>query len=397
MPVLLGLRKVAAPPPVPGSVDVRANDTRWGYSNSGFNTSGNTFVATNTAGRDTWSTFRFVLNIPQGATITNATFTPFAHNNGMPWASILTPLVMGAEQADNPTPFSSSPDAIARYLNVGTTVNWMEAGGSGVPSNLTSGSAIEPGTNIAAVIQQIVNRPGWESGNTIQLIIRNTGPAGASYGWHPAQAAENLRPRLQVDFLSGGGPIPPTQLYVYPTSAADTTCRTTGGLFLTNPLYMLNVGNPLRGVYRFPNVTVPAGATIVDARISFVISYFSPSPTNSTPDDYKDLGVEMVANSPQVSSGTDLWDRAGATTNRVRWMKADMGNAALQRVTSPNLASRIQSVIDLPGWASGNAISVFYIDSPTVQNGLAGESYYTATNDGVPERMPRLELTYSME
>jgi hypothetical protein len=52
--------------------------------------------------------------------------------------------------------------------------------------------------NIASIIQEIVNRPGWSSGNSIVIIVTGTGERTAeSYDGNP-----NGAPLLHLEYLS---------------------------------------------------------------------------------------------------------------------------------------------------------------------------------------------------
>jgi len=69
-------------------------------------------------------------------------------------------------------------------------VPWTAAGDAG-PEQRTP--------NLAAVIQEIVNRPGWASGNALAIIVTGTGRRVAeSYNGVPAAA-----PLLHVEYLAG--------------------------------------------------------------------------------------------------------------------------------------------------------------------------------------------------
>lgn len=193
MPVVLGLSP-SAPDPVPGSVDVRANSAAWGRTTSGYNLDDLMFIVN---GSDTiWSTHRFGLAIPKGATITSAAFTPYASNN-FDWSTVTSNITIGAEQADNPSQFSSSADALTRRGNRGTPVTWRAAS---TGTTINNGNPIT-GADLTSVIQAIVNRSGWVSGNNILLIGENiSGTATAQ--WNGVNAAEGVRPRLVVNYLA---------------------------------------------------------------------------------------------------------------------------------------------------------------------------------------------------
>lgn len=195
--LLLGRRAAAEgpPEPIPGSVDVRAIGSAWGYGDgTGYNTAGGSIFVATTNAKIAWTAHRFALAIPQGATILEARFTPYARNNTN-WAPV-NDLTLGAEQADDPAIIGAG-DYTTRYDDVGTTVVWNPTGGIGT---VTSGNPI-PGADLAAVIQQIVDRPGWASGQHAQLLTSEPGSNAGSFSWHDhTNATAGLRPRLEVAF-----------------------------------------------------------------------------------------------------------------------------------------------------------------------------------------------------
>jgi hypothetical protein len=131
------------------------------------------------------------LNIPPGATITNAylTFGAIAAdapntNNGV------TSLTIRAEAADNPVTFTTSSYNISNRPLTSTSVAWS-------PGAWTSGTAYNS-PNLASIVQEIVNRPGWAGGNSMAFIITGTGSRSAdSYNGNAANA-----PKLVVTYTT---------------------------------------------------------------------------------------------------------------------------------------------------------------------------------------------------
>lgn len=134
------------------------------------------------------------LAIPPGATIT-AAYVQFAARLS---DSEVTNLVIRGQAADNAATFVRSLGNIA-------TRPLTTAAGSWVPAPWTAG---ESGVNqrtpgLVAVVQEIVSRPGWASGNALALIVSGAGRRTAwSYNGQAASA-----PLLHLEFT--GGPPPP--------------------------------------------------------------------------------------------------------------------------------------------------------------------------------------------
>ena len=108
------------------------------------------------------------LDIDQGATITNA----YVEFEAQETPSIATTnLTFDAEDADTAPAFVNADGNISGRTTTGTSVTW-----SNVPDWNTDNEKHQS-TDISAVIQSVVDRPGWSNNNALVLII--TGTAGS--------------------------------------------------------------------------------------------------------------------------------------------------------------------------------------------------------------------------
>ena len=149
---------------------------------------------TNTFERETTNGMWFALGIPKDATITSATLTLYEGEHTT-WTGGQDTFVIRAEQADNAAHWSDHADAAARYDNVGATQT-VDLNGTfaiGDPHVITLP---------VAMIQQIVDRAGWASGNQVCLMAYNeTNLNEAAHQLYGHEGVgEALRPRLQVEF-----------------------------------------------------------------------------------------------------------------------------------------------------------------------------------------------------
>ncbi len=145
--------------------------------------------------------------IPLGATISSASIQ-FQVDEAN---ATTTSLTIQGQAADNPPTFSSSSGNISGRARTANAVSWS-------PQPWTTVGAAGPDQqtpNIAAVVQEIVNRSGWASGNALVIIITGTGERVAE-SFNGAAAAAAL---LQVEFYTG----PPPE----PTVNADNSSVTT--------------------------------------------------------------------------------------------------------------------------------------------------------------------------
>ncbi len=164
-----------------------------------------TNVAANTIGFDGTFTFenamRFSLAIPQGATINTAALLCTAR---FTQAGAGTLTRFQAEVVDNSGQIVSFADFQTRKGNL--TVAFVDF--NAIPA-FTNGLPCPPFPDISTVVQEIINRAGWVSGNFLNLFWTDQGstPAGAtrniaSFDLTPA-------PVLTIDFTPTGPPPPP--------------------------------------------------------------------------------------------------------------------------------------------------------------------------------------------
>ncbi|MDX1303600.1 PQQ-dependent sugar dehydrogenase [Photobacterium sp.] len=137
------------------------------------------------------------VGIPQGATITNA-YIQFEADEAN---TVGTTLVLQGEVSDNAATFTSTRGNISSRPRTAATVTW---------SPVSWDVAGESGTgqrtpNIAAVVQEIVNQPGWSNGNSMAIIATGAGERVAvAYDGTPAGA-----PLLHVEFSFTTIDVPP--------------------------------------------------------------------------------------------------------------------------------------------------------------------------------------------
>lgn len=206
------------------------------------------------------------ITIPKGAYIVSAriVFTVDATDkNADP--SVVS---IKAQSADNPDAFNGSAmfNISARPTSSDSVV-WNIPAGSWTTVGAAGADQTTP--NIRSLVQTLVNRDGWASGNAMVFIMRGTGTREAeSYDGMPAGAA-----KLIIDYVES------TTTFMAQVSAAEDDLEErilTGSMDAGSS--DLELGSEERdgsvpqlvGV-RFRNITIPQGATILDARIIFQV------------------------------------------------------------------------------------------------------------------------------
>lgn len=146
----------------------------------------------------------------------------------------------------------------------------------------------------------------------------------------------------------------------------DDDCRAvTGVVFQLTPA-VLRAGSftyPLQheGMgLRFTDITVPKGSTINEA---YLIVTAMTSDTDAVS---SRISAEDVDNAPDFSGetlGTLMTRWAGRTAARVDWdfLVTDVWVLDTE-YNSPEIKTVIQEIVDRAGWASGNAIVIFWDD-----------------------------------
>ncbi|NVJ60249.1 MAG: DUF5011 domain-containing protein [Gammaproteobacteria bacterium] len=107
------------------------------------------------------------LTIPQNAVIKNAylQFTADETNSGA------TVLQIRAHAADNAPVFGTTSNNLSQRNLTSTSVSWSPAAWNSVGES----SSAQRTPSLSGVIQQIVNRSGWNSGNSIAFVISGSG------------------------------------------------------------------------------------------------------------------------------------------------------------------------------------------------------------------------------
>lgn len=132
--------------------------------------------------------------IPQGSTINSATIT--LYNQFTQDDSLTLSVRWYAWAADDAGQFTSGgnlPSTVGK-----TTAFTAFTQGTATPANISH--------NVASVLQEIVNRGGWVSGNDVNFIaFENGSPDGCIDGFEGFDSAGGTPALLQVDYTAGGG------------------------------------------------------------------------------------------------------------------------------------------------------------------------------------------------
>lgn len=145
-----------------------------------------------------WNGFRFTgVTIPQGATINSATFDLYS---AQVTSGTTAKVIYYGNAIDNAVTFDTSaetPQAKARTTATVTkdytVASWTATAGFGVET-----------VDLAGVVQEVINRAGWSSGNSLIIIGYDNGSANSSYIGHSTyDRATDRGAKLTIDYTSG--------------------------------------------------------------------------------------------------------------------------------------------------------------------------------------------------
>ncbi len=165
-------------------------------------------------------------------------------------------------------------------------------------------------------------------------------------------------------------------------STDDAEEKPTGGMRLgSSDLELVTDGAPQTVGIRFTNLTIPPGATIVNAYVQFTVDQVNSEPTALT------IKAQASDNPPTFADTKHDISSRSLTSQSVTWSPAPWltkrESGPNQR--TPNLAPLIQAIVNRSGWASGNAL-VLIITGSGVRS---AEAF-----DGVPASAPILHIEY---
>ena len=207
-------------------------------------------------------------------------------------------------------------DVTGRIGGGDPSVAWDNADGPAVNQILTT-------PDIGSLVQDIVNRGGWSSGNSMAFIINGSGKREVESHNGEASAA----PLLRIEYNTGT-PVPANQ----------------------------KIG------LRFSDVKIPQGSTITGAYIDF--TSINATNSDSMP---ANIYAEDVDNSAPFNTGLLTDDVANRIANKtanspVNWNVPTWNPNTLY--STPDLKDIVQDIVDRTGWCGGNAMS-FLLDAST--------------------------------
>ena len=253
------------------------------------------------------------INIPYGAVIQNAWIQFTADAVSSDTAS----LTIRTEAVDNAGTFTTATDNISLRAKTSAAVNWVP----GAWNQDDESGPVQRTPNLAPVIQNVVNRPGWSAGNAMAFIITGSGSRIAKSYERDVYGA----PYLHIEYSEPTGTPPPpggTILTFKPDAASgqDTYILSTSATTNYGTSADMGVGENnnatnkyARGLIKFDLSSIPANATITAATLSlWTSSDFSDNDATVRLYRLKVPFVETEATWNKSSASVN-WQTAGAS------------------------------------------------------------------------------------
>ena len=295
------------------------------------------------------------IDIPQGAVILSASiqFAVDESKNTMDGN-----FVIGAEANADPAAFSSTAFDISSRTFFDATVDWTVAGGTW--TNAGDAGPDQQTSDIASLIQLIVDQEGWMAGNSLVLTVSGTGTKAAES--FDGDAA--LAPILNITY----GVVEPIALRI--AAGEDDLEEYIDDPNQTEPVGSIDAGSsdlelgseresgsrPQMVGLRFRDVPLAAGAQIASAYIQFTVdeaknadpaSYTIRAQADPNAPAFIETMMSNISSRPTLDASV-AWEVPAGT-----WMT--VAEAGPDQRTA-DITSLIEAIIAQEGWAEGNAM-----------------------------------------
>jgi len=132
---------------------------------------------------------------------------------------------------------------------------------------------------------------------------------------------------------------------------------------------------------RFTNISIPRGATILNAYVEFEVDETGSDPTSVL------IQAQASDNALAFTSSTGNISSRTRTTEQVAWNNIPAWTVVNAKSQTPNISSVIQEIVYRSAWASGNSMVII----------ISGIGRRTAeAYDGEIPAAPKLVITYTM-
>ncbi|GAC14424.1 PilC/PilY family type IV pilus protein [Aliiglaciecola lipolytica] len=315
------------------------------------------------------SGFRFQeLNIPQGATITDA----YLRLTSAQLNTSDAKLKIRAELVSDATEFSNDDYDISSRTLTANEVNW-DSDNSWPLSGETLASP-----DITEVIQEVVDQSGWCGANDLNIIIEGTSVDSSSdrkAESYDDGSGSGVQLVIAYDSSSTPGCVRGEFNYQVASNHDNAEERGNGYESTGTELTFNDYYNDYVGI-RFRGLTLPPNAVITNAYIRFT-SYSNKTGSGASfvirgidegnPDNFKNYNRYLLRNKSKTSASV-TWG------NIPKWYK----NYTYE---TPDISAIVQEIVNRGDWESGNDMGFVLSDF----NGVRGGYSYKGKPSGAPE------------
>lgn len=345
----------------------------------------------------------------------------------------------------NTSAFSTTSGSLSSETNyplTDTMVFWKD-----IPTWDTTGGEIHATPNLSGIIQEIIDRSDWSSNNAITLkFIKDlsTLPGSLTYAWRSFETEAPYSPILSIAYRtsSGGAAVSKksdglntvfkriiteddhaiefkgngtgSRKVAAETVAVDTP----GRLWLGNHYCRTGTTGDCRGSvdagFRFTDVQIPQGATIVNARLEFepFIDQYTTNNTEaslnlkvslqetSTTQNAANLpefdGIRWNSGEPNGKKTADITGRTWSSTS-IAWNSVVPHSTINSQgvLSTPDLSSLVQTYINKSTWESGGTL-VFNVEHVSGSGGrrIKAHANTSAGNEAHENEGPLLVIDW---
>ena len=285
-------------------------------------------------------------------------------------------LEVRGEAADNAATYSAAGYDLSRRAKTAAAVLWH-------PGGWVRGRTYRT-ENLAPVVQEIIDRSGWQRGNALALTVTGVG-GSAERTFISHDGRTGLRPVLVVVFSTredaGSGPVPgspssETLNLKVATGADDVAENAAGAVVAGRALHFARQQVGLR----FTDVALPPGAVVTAATITFRTASRDASAVSLQIRGEAADSAAVLVDTPKLSSRAQTL--ASALWQPKAWR-------AGSRVRTTDLSAVVQEIVNRNGWQSGNALAFVVTGSGTAKRSVFAR-------DAGRARAPQLSISYTL-
>lgn len=306
------------------------------------------------------------IGIPQGATITSAALEFIASTTDNSAAA----LTIKAEANDNPDSYAGTANNITGRSYTGASVNWS-------PDPWVVGTVYQS-PDLSALVQEVVNRPGWCGNNAMAFNIIAADAAARAAISFEGDTAEAPVLRISYDPNSvptSGGCINQYLVYRIDRAVDDAEQYSNGNVTLSGTIF--NMQRSQTNGLRFQDVLLEQGAQILEANIDFVAR------TNDTGTTSFTFRGEDADNAPAFSTSRRNISNRTPTSASVTWSPTNWTTNGTY--STPDLKTILQEIVNRPGWSAGNNMAF-------IQTGSSNTDRRARTFNNQPGSAPLLRI-----